>query len=327
MVRQQPGPRRARSVESYLPQTRAVAVLALIAFGGSVMWDASGWAFWVRHALLASLVASLIVVMLSVAVINEVVERRKRQRWSVLPQYVIFELVRNARMVWSGILEVAGVLPPDADHRELIVLGADVVCNTDRLSAAVRDVVADADRRSRLHAEIVFLAEHADETVGRWANVMLGTDVYAEVVDRHVELAGDVAWLGALLDNSHPPDDARRQRRGRSNPAVQIMGDVAGEWLADRIVVTTQLAEALDRGTLDLALRIVPVQWWEGRLGTDVPAEPGRAALSDSWRALRGAVGQHGHVKRRSAVRFQRTPSVPVCARHMSLVSGHSEQA
>jgi hypothetical protein len=32
--------------------------------------------------------------------------------------------------------------------------------------------------------------------------------------------------------------------------------------------VMTQLAEALDRGTLEVALRVVPVQWWEARLGT-----------------------------------------------------------
>jgi hypothetical protein len=30
----------------------------------------------------------------------------------------------------------------------------------------------------------------------------------------------------------------------------------------------TQLAEALDRETLQLALRVLPVQWWEARLGT-----------------------------------------------------------
>jgi hypothetical protein len=34
------------------------------------------------------------------------------------------------------------------------------------------------------------------------------------------------------------------------------------------LVVIAQLAEALDRGTLELALRIVPVEWWHARLGT-----------------------------------------------------------
>ena len=38
--------------------------------------------------------------------------------------------------------------------------------------------------------------------------------------------------------------------------------------LAQRIVAITQLAEQLDRGTLDLAVKTVPVAWWEARLGT-----------------------------------------------------------
>jgi hypothetical protein len=38
--------------------------------------------------------------------------------------------------------------------------------------------------------------------------------------------------------------------------------------LAQRLVAITQLAEHLERGTLDLAVKIVPVAWWEARLGT-----------------------------------------------------------
>ena len=52
---------------------------------------------------------------------------------------------------------------------------------------------------------------------------------------------------------------------------MQIENELSPEWLADRIVVITQLADALDRGTLELALRIVPVEWWQERLGTAHP--------------------------------------------------------
>jgi hypothetical protein len=56
---------------------------------------------------------------------------------------------------------------------------------------------------------------------------------------------------------------------------VQIEPELGSAWLADRIVVIVQLADQLDRGTLELALRIVPVEWWETRLGTTAnpPAE------------------------------------------------------
>jgi hypothetical protein len=102
---------------------------------------------------------------------------------------------------------------------------------------------------------------------------MLSTDIYAEVIDRHVELAGDISWLSALLDSSSPPDDHRRQLRARANPAVQIEGRLADDDLANRIAVIAQLAEELDRSTLVLALRIVPLEWWRARLGATDPGE------------------------------------------------------
>jgi hypothetical protein len=111
---------------------------------------------------------------------------------------------------------------------------------------------------------------------------MLNADAYAEVVDRHVELASDINWLLSLLDNSDPPEDHHRRRRARSSPAAQIEGGITGEQLADRVVVITQLAEQLDRNTLNLALRIVPLQWWETRLNVTVPAERRPAAAPHS---------------------------------------------
>lgn len=267
------GPRRAQSVRSYLRRTRLLAILALIALAAGIVSDATEENFWIRHALLAGLVASVIVVMLSVAVLNEVLERRGRQRWSVLAQYVLVELVRNARMIWMGVLDETGLLPAGGTQQEDVDASAEVVRDTPRLTSGIRATLDDDVRRSRLHSEISLLAEQSDQVLGRWAGVMLNAEVYAEIIDRHVELAGDIAWIGSLLDTSHPPGEARRQRRARSNPTTQIQAELDSQWLADRIVVIAQLAESLDRGTLELALRIVPVEWWEARLATAPPAD------------------------------------------------------
>src|ERR1700756_1612584 len=102
MRRHDVGPRRSQSVAAYLRRTRVMAVVALVALAGGIVSDASGGGFWVRHALLAGLAASVIVVMLSIAVINEVLDRRRRQRWGTLAQYVMLELVRNARLIWTS---------------------------------------------------------------------------------------------------------------------------------------------------------------------------------------------------------------------------------
>jgi len=84
------------------------------------------------------------------------------------------------------------------------------------------------------------------------------------------------------LDNAAPPEDHRRRRRAASSPAVQIEGQIAGDELAKRVVVITQLAEELDRNTLELAMRIVPIEWWEARLGATVPSERRKAASASS---------------------------------------------
>jgi hypothetical protein len=288
------GPRRSESVESYLRQTRAGAVLALLALAAAIASEQFAEHLWVRHPLLAGLASSAIVVMLSVAVVNEALEIRGRRRWRVLAQYVMLELVRDARMVWTAVVELAGLMPADANNPPAAIdAAALVVRDTSRLTKAVHGLLADADRRRALRDQVVRLVVHNDEVLGRWAAVMLNADAYAEVVDRHVELAGSLAWLGSLLDQSEPSDeDQLRWHRARSNPAVQITGDMDDGRLAQRIVAITQLAEQLDRGTLDLAVKIVPVAWWEARLGTtarvddEVPEADGHGQLS----AARGPV-------------------------------------
>src|SRR5271156_5611958 len=102
------GPRRSGSVESYLRQTRAGAVLALLALAAAIASEQFAEHLWERHSLFAGLVSSAIVVMLSVAIVNEALEIRGRRRWSVLAQYVMLELVRDARMVWTEAVELAG---------------------------------------------------------------------------------------------------------------------------------------------------------------------------------------------------------------------------
>ena len=244
-----------------------LAIVALLALAGGIVSDVVGGRFWVRHALLASLAASVIVVMLSVAVINELLERRRRQRWSTLAQFVMLALVSDARLIWTGVLAQLGLLALDAARPESVDVTGGIARDTPRLTAAVGWAIGDDCLRRGLRDAISLLAAETDKTLGRWAAVMLNADVYAEVIDRHVELVGDIGWLSSLFDNADPPEDAARYRRAKSSPAVQIEGEIAGEELARRIVVITQLAEELDRSTLQLARRIVPLEWWQARLG------------------------------------------------------------
>jgi hypothetical protein len=273
MVRHDPGPRRSESIDTYLRRTRALAALALLALVGGIVSDALAGSFWADHPILAGLVASLIVVMLTVALVNEAVERRSRQRWRVLAQYVMLQLVRDTRLVWTGLAELAGLMPRDRYASEDVLAakasieaGSDAVRDTARLTAALRELLGDANKRQQLHDKVTLFLEHNDSVLGRWAAVMLSADVYAEVIDRHVELAGDLAWLGSLLGFERSEAE-QLVRIGASHPAALITGPLDDETLAQRVAVITQLAEQLDRGTLELALRIVPFEWWREQLG------------------------------------------------------------
>jgi predicted nucleic acid-binding protein len=277
MVRPDSGPRRSESVDAYLRGTRVLAAVALLALVGGVLSDALDGRAWAGHPLLAGLVASVIVVMLTVALVNEALERRSRQRWSVLAQYVTLQLVRDARLVWTGVAELAGLMPSDPFASDVLTAataidaGSSAVRDTDRLTAALRELVAHADKRKRLHDKVTMFLEHNDAVLGRWAAVMLNADLYAEVIDRHVELAGDLAWLSSLLAFELAESDGQT-REARSHPAALIEGPLDDGTLVQRLAAITQLAEQLDRGTLAVALRVVPIEWWREQLGATVPA-------------------------------------------------------
>jgi hypothetical protein len=241
--------------------------VSVLVLSGAIAWDIANDGFWSRHALLTSLVASLIVVAVTAAVLNEVLERRQRERWAVLAQYALFDFVRTARLVWSGLLELAGLVPDGELGDEALAAGSEAVRNTPRLAAAMDEMLASADRREKLHRLIAGLLRDGQDVLGRWADVLVNSGTYAEIVDRHVELYSRLYWWGSVLDESEPLEEhLSRPRLSRFSPATQAVGPVEDEWLRENLVAIAQLAESLDQGSFELALRIVPLDWWATRL-------------------------------------------------------------
>jgi hypothetical protein len=77
-----------------------------------------------------------------------------------------------------------------------------------------------------------------------------------------------------VLDESEPLEEhLGRPRLSRLSPATQATGPVEEEWLRDNLVAIAQLAESLDRGSFELAMRIVPLDWWAAQL-PDRPSSP-----------------------------------------------------
>src|SRR5579859_6394136 len=261
------GPRRSNSLRTYVRSTRIVGALSVLALFGAIVWDLVNDRFWSRHALLTGLVASLIVVAVTVAVLNELLERRQRERWSVLAQYALFDLVHTARLVWTGLLELAGLVPEGELGEEALTAASEVVLDTPRVAAAMGEMLASAEDREQLHRLISRLRAHGQEVLGRWADMMVNSGAYAEVVDRHVELYSRLYWWGSVLDESDPLEEhLSRPRLSRLSPATQASGPIEDEWLRDNLVAIAQLAESLDRSSFDLAMRIVPFEWWAAQL-------------------------------------------------------------
>jgi len=70
-----------------------------------------------------------------------------------------------------------------------------------------------------------------------------------------------------VLDESEPLEEhLSRPRLSRLSPATRTSGPVEDEWLRDNLVAIAQLAESLDRSSFDLAMRIVPLEWWTAQL-------------------------------------------------------------
>jgi hypothetical protein len=275
MARRTFGPRRTDSFRTYVRATRIVAALSVLVLLGAIAWDLANDGFWSRHALFTSLVASSIVVAVTAAVLNEVLERRQRERWSVLAQYALLDLVRAARLVWSGLLELAGLVPEGELGDAALAAGSEAVRDTSRLAAAMDEMLASADGREQVHRLIAELLGDGQEVLGRWADMMVSSGTYAEIVDRHVELYSRLYWWGSVLDESDPLEEhLSRPRLSRISPATQAsVGPVEDEWLRDNLVAIAQLAESLDRGSFELALRIVPLDWWRAQL-PDRPSTP-----------------------------------------------------
>jgi hypothetical protein len=247
--------------------TRIIGGISVLVLSGAVAWDLANDGFWSRHTLFTGLVASLIVVAVTVAVLNEVLERRQRERWSVLAQYALFDLVRAARLVWSGLIELAGLVPEGELEDGALAAGTEAVLDTPRLAAAIDEVLASAEHREQLHRLIAELLDHGQEVLGRWADVMVNSGTYAEIVDRHVELYSRLYWWGSVLDESEPLEEhLNRPRLSRLSPATQTSGPIEDEWLRDNLVAIAQLAESLDRSSFELAMRIVPIDWWTEQL-------------------------------------------------------------
>jgi hypothetical protein len=261
---------------------------ALAAGAGVALILASGLSdfvvgtFWERHTLLASLVANLLVVAVTVVVVNEMLERRDRRRWNLLAQSVLFALLQSARATWTGLVEVLGLAEVQSGAVEPLRSAAGLARDAERVSHAARGLLEDAERRASLQRMCVALSEHASAVIARWAPVMVGAGPYAEMFDRHVELASRLEWLSSVLAHNEPVSgrSVRDRALTRSSVATEHAVELGNDdWLHDQLLAVIRLATDLDQESRESAYSLVPLSWWAERTagltgGAPVPVEP-----------------------------------------------------
>jgi hypothetical protein len=91
------------------PVTALLAVALLILLISSDFYVSQ---FWLDHPAITATLAALSVVLVSVTVIEVILNRRSERRWRLLAQYALLELAEAARGAWVVLL---GVVQAEGD--------------------------------------------------------------------------------------------------------------------------------------------------------------------------------------------------------------------
>ncbi len=259
------------------------SLLGAVAIAGAAASDFVFGSFWSSHAMLTSLLASLIVLAVTVAIVSEVAERRARRRWSVLGQYVLFQLVQSVRATWIGILELSGLGTVDASSTEGLRAGVDEATDTERLSAALEMTLADAGRRRELRELIIAVGAHSRSLIANWAPLMVDAGPYGPLFDRHVELHSLISWIAETLEPGALTEwlPSHHDILVRSSVASEHTALRDEDWLQAQLVTAAQLAVGLDLESTALGFTLVSLTSWQARLASVKAGGRGLGPRSD----------------------------------------------
>ncbi len=251
------------------PPIASLGAVALIAVLVSSDFYASR--FWLGHPVTTAILASFTVVLVSVTVIEVVLNRRSERRWRLLAQYTLLELAEAASEAWGVLLVVIneGQSGNDdtADPSQVIeVLNSPV--RAPALKGKLETILTDPLRRDELKESLEQTLAVSRELLSRWGSVLTGSTSFSELFDRHVEMIGRIHGLWYFLAYGR-----RRGSRFRS-PG----GSHRDDWFVDNLLSMTRIAIRLEDETWTIALRVVPPDWWDMR--TDELAAPAHAAQS-----------------------------------------------
>ena len=239
-----------------------LAILLLVAAAGSDFLVAG---FWVSHPMLTAIVSALVVVLLSVAVIEVVLNRRSERRWRILAQSALIELGEAANLTWTTLadaLGLEGAADMSPDRVQAALASED---KGPKVRAQIEDALTDAQLRRNLATHLAERLAEGYQILGRWAVALTASETYAEIFDQHVELYGRVNGLQMFLRDGYAQGDPRGRRGRERREFATAGGEVEDEWFVDNLVGTITIGANLEDATWDLALRLLPQAWWDRR--------------------------------------------------------------
>ena len=77
----------------------------------------------------------------------------------MLAQCALFDFVRAARLVWSGLVELAGLVPDGELHDGALAAAPEAVSDAPRLVGAIDALLRTEGRRGQLHRLVVELLD------------------------------------------------------------------------------------------------------------------------------------------------------------------------
>jgi hypothetical protein len=225
--------------------------------------------FWISHPLTTAILGALAVVLVSVTVIEVVLNRRAERRWRLLAQYALLELAEAAHGAWGVLLVVIdeeNTGSDDTAESSRVIEVLDSPARAPILRRKIDAILTDPLRRDELRESLAQTLGTSRELIDRWGAVLTGSTSFSELFDRHVEMIGRIHGLWYFL--------AYGRRRGSRFRAPG--GSHRDDWFVDNLLSMTRIAIRLEDVTWAIALRVVPPDWWDAR--TDELAAPAHAA-------------------------------------------------
>jgi hypothetical protein len=263
------GTRDATANDTGRPNLAAVSAVALLLV--LISSDFYGGRFWIAHPITTAILASLVAVLVSVTVIEHVLNGRSERRWRLLAQYALLELAEAAHAAWGILINIIdGENSPNHERAEPSRI-TQILDSPERapvLKQNIEALLTDPHKRNQLRASLEHTLDASRGLISRWGVVLTGSSSYSELFDSHVEMIGRIHGLWYFL--------AFGTRRGSQFRAPG--GGHSDDWFVDNLLSMTRIAIRLESQTWAIALQVVPPDWWD--LRTDELAAPAHAEHS-----------------------------------------------